>query len=663
MDAKLIITEKPKVAFKIASALGKPIKKKFKNVPFYEIPEKNIIVAPAVGHLYELAEKNSSYKYPSFDVEWKPAYMVDKSKKYAKAYIELIEKLAEKAGEIYIATDYDIEGELLGYNIYKFACLSRGLRKPVKRLIFSALTQMDLRRAYENPSKVNMNLVNAGEARHILDWLWGINISRALTHAARSKRFVNALSAGRVQTPTLAILVKREIEIENFKPREYFEIHAVLDKISAVYKEPKIFEKEKAEKIYSKAKEADRAKVKSLDEKKIKVKAPYPFDLGTLQREAYSFFGFSPKKTLDIAQSLYEGGYISYPRTSSQKLPKNLNFRKIIKKLSEIKEFRDFCENLLKKNILKPSEGKQEDPAHPAIYPTGIIPERISKDEWKLYSLIVSRFLACFADPLVRVSTKAVLDINGLEFVTRGSVILERGWAEIYPINLEEKEIPKIKLGDVLRVSKVEMKKKKTKPPKRYTPASLIREMEKLKLGTKATRAEIIDILYKRGYITGKNIKVTNLGFAIIEALKERVPEIVSEKLTRIFEERLEKIQLGKESKYKVIEDAKKQLTEILKEFDKYKDEIGRKLVEAMENVVATCRCGGELIVLKSKKGSNYVLCKNCKKTFPLPKKYRILKRKCKCGLPLISFKVGNKTIHKCLDIDCKHFRREKAWT
>ncbi len=654
---KLIITEKPKVAFKIANALGKPVKKKFKNVPFYEIPEKNIVVAPAVGHLYELAEKNSSYKYPTFDVEWKPAHLIDKSKKYVKDYIELIKKLAEKADEIYIATDYDIEGELLGYNIYRFACLSRGLKKPVKRLIFSALTKADLKKAYENPSSVNMNLVNAGEARHVLDWFWGINISRALTHSARSLRFVNALSAGRVQTPTLAILVKRELEIENFKPREYFEIHADIDGIDAVYKELKIFEKEEAEKIYLSAKKAKRAVVKSLDEKTIKVSPPYPFDLGTLQRDAYSFFGFSPKKTLNLAQNLYEGGYISYPRTSSQKLPKNLNFRKIISELSSLNEFKKYCEHLLKKEVLKPVEGKQDDPAHPAIYPTGIIPKDISKDEWKLYKLIVSRFLACFSEPLIRKSTKILFDINGLEFIARGSIIAKKGWSEIYPISLEEKEIPKINAGDILKISKIEMKKKKTKPPKRYTPASLIRVMEKLKLGTKATRAEIIDILYKRGYITGKNIKVTKLGFAIINALKDRVPDIVSEKLTRIFEERLEKIQLGKESKYKVIEDAKKQLIEILKDFDKYKDDIGKKIIEAMENRIAECTCGGDLIVLKSKKGNNYVMCKNCKKTFPLPKKYRILKRKCKCGLPLISFKVGKKTIHKCLDIDCRHFK------
>ncbi|GIU69948.1 MAG: hypothetical protein KatS3mg002_1184 [Candidatus Woesearchaeota archaeon] len=235
---------------------------------------------------------------------------------------------------------------------------------------------------------------------------------------------------------------------------------------------------------------------------------------------------------MDIAQDLYSSGYISYPRTSSQKLP-NINFRKVIEQLSK---YDISAKDLLKKQALKPSEGKKTDPAHPAIYPTGIIP-KLSEKNAKIYDLIVKRFLACFGDDAKRETITIYIDIESEIFITKGTRTKIAGWHELYKpyVQLEEKELPKCKNNDLFIIKEVIKHDKQTQPPKRYTPASIIKELEKRNLGTKATRASIIDSLYERNYIKNESIEATELGMQTVETLEKFAPEILDEKINKTF--------------------------------------------------------------------------------------------------------------------------------
>jgi DNA topoisomerase-1 len=679
----LIITEKPKVSQKIAYAISDKYKRRSAGgVSYFEISHngETIYVASAAGHLYSLKEKKNSYSYPVFDIEWAPLYEVDKSKGYTRKYISLLKKLASQADRFIIATDYDIEGELLGYNALRFACSA----KQAKRMRFSALTKPDLRRAYENLAEVDMPLVKAGEARHIMDWYWGINTSRALSSAVKtySKKFTT-FSAGRVQTPALAILVEREKEIASFVPEKYWTLSATLrvgrSKVKATHTRGKLFDESEAKQLYSKLQDAQEARVEKVELKESAVPPPVPFDLGTLQSEAYRYFRLSPKATQDIAQSLYESGYISYPRTSSQKLPPTIGYRQIIKALGENPAFAQLAELLLAKEKLYPRQGKKDDPAHPAIYPTGVKPKKLSSREEKIYLLIVHRFLATFGDAMKRAKMNVRTSIRGEAFTFSRARTLEQGWRVFYPYaKLEEHTLPKLREGDVLKVLKVSLDEDETKPPERYNPASLVAELERRGLGTKATRAEVVDTLYRREYITGVPIRVTPIGMSVIEALAEYVPEIISEELTRRFEQKLEEIQQGKAEAERTLEEARRELTRIMNEFKLREKEIGEKLALAIEEkrkseVIGECpRCGGELRIIRSKKtGKRFIGCKNypsCDVSYPLPQKrgiYPTDKRCNVCGLPMVSMPLGKRRVLSCIDMNCrskdKYRKKQKA--
>ncbi len=236
----LIIAEKPSVAKKIANFLGKPTKKSLYNVPYYELKRdgKKIIVASAVGHLFTLIEKNKEFgKYPVFDIKWAPA-SYEKGNEYVSNYIKALKKLSKNIDDIYIATDWDLEGELIGYHALKYCCG----RNKAKRMRFSALTKKEIENAFKNPTNIDYGLVEAGESRHILDWYFGINLSRALMNALRAVKQWKVMSVGRVQGPALAFLAKREKEIKEFKPKPYWIIEALIDNLKALHIKEKFWD-------------------------------------------------------------------------------------------------------------------------------------------------------------------------------------------------------------------------------------------------------------------------------------------------------------------------------------------------------------------------------------------------------------------------------------
>ena len=459
--AELIICEKPAQAQKIASALGKPKKYLENKVPYYELERngRKILVGCAVGHLFNLAEKNKSgWTYPIWEIEWKPSYEINKKSDFSEKYLKVLEKLAKKSDSFVIGTDFDIEGSLIGYNCLRFIAG----KKDARRMKFSTLTKDELIDSYENAMPhLDFPQIEAGETRHIADWVWGINLSRALTLAVKRAGLFKLLSIGRVQGPALKIIVDREGEIQNFKPEPFWEVklsgEVKGEKISALHIAGRFTEKKKADFVIKNTK-GKAAIVLSVEKKSSSVPPLPPFDLTTLQTEAYRCFGVSPKETLSIAQDLYTSGLISYPRTSSQKLPASLGFEKILKSLSKVREYKEICESLLKiKNKLTPSEGSKTDPAHPAIFTTGEH-KKLTDRAAKVYDLIARRFLACFSTFLKRETTDVKINVGDEIFATKGVTIIDKGWYNIYHYaSLKEQELPKLEKNQKIDKKKIDL--------------------------------------------------------------------------------------------------------------------------------------------------------------------------------------------------------------
>ena len=603
---------------------------------------------------------------PVFDIEWVPTYDISKSSAFSRKYANVLKKIAKKADTFTVATDYDVEGEVIGLNVIKFICK----KDDARRMKFSTLTKDELVDSYEHAQPtLNWGQANAGVTRHFLDWYYGVNVSKALTKAISTTGSFKLMSTGRIQGPALKIIVDREKEIRAFKPDPYWVLSLngkVNQKnIEAWHEKDKIFDKKDANKILDKIKNERQAKVKDIETKKFNQEPPTPFDLTSLQIEAYKCLKISPKRTLEIAQDLYTGGYISYPRTSSQQLPESIGYNKILKGLS--KNYKDSVNFLLKKKALKPNNGKKTDPAHPAIYPTGISP-KVEEEKLRLYDLIVRRFLATFGDSAVRQTIKAEIDVKGEIFIAKGTTTIERGWHTLYGkyAMFKEEELPAMKKKDKINISKITKWDKETTPPNRYTESSIIKELEKRNLGTKSTRAQIIDTLFQRGYIDGKAIEATELGIRTSETLTKHCPRLVDEKLTRHFEEDMNLIRESKKTKEAVIEESKKVVRDIIERFKKDEKEIGKKLLAANRETInvmthigkcPNCKTGN--LSIRRGRFGHFIACDkypDCKTIFSLPSAMiKPTKNVCEtCGLPkVLVIKKRKKPQELCINPKC----------
>ncbi len=677
-----IITEKPDAAQRIASALdlkGKAKRMEENGVPYYIAErDRQIIVVPAIGHLYTVAEEKSGRNYyPVFNFRWVPRYMAERGAKQIRAWLETISKLAKDADTYVDACDYDIEGSIIGYCILKYACGNK--ERVAKRMKYSTLTKEELEKSYkELLPKLDFALIEAGRTRHEIDWLYGVNLSRALTIAAKdwSGKYAT-LSTGRVQGPTLRFLVAREKAIRCFVPTPYWQIRAEIEiggqVFEAEYEKDVIETKKEANAIVEACKEKDGV-VENIEVKKFQQMPPTPFDIGTLQSEAYSLFGYTPRRTLDIAQRLYLDALISYPRTSSQKLPPAINYEAILKNLSGVSEYKKLAAELLSKKELKPNEGKKEDPAHPAVYPTGNLPERVLEEpERRIWDLVVRRFMAVFGEPAIRQSLKVCINIDGQRFFLRGRQTLKEGWLRFYEpyVRSEEVLLPPLEEGQRLKARKIILEDKFTKPPPRYNPGSLLKKMEEAGIGTKATRADIIQTLYDRKYVRDERMVVTDLGFEVLEVLKRHCPPIVSIGLTKKLEERMDKIQANQEKRENVLLDAIEILKPVVEELKAKEKTIGEQLSNAIkrarleERIVGQCPlCGtGVLMILYSRKtGKRFIGCTNffkkqCNAAFPLPQRgtARPLWRNCRgCGWPTVQVRIkGRRPWNLCFNPKC----------
>ncbi len=661
---ELIITEKPQAAMKIADSLGRSEKRNLHGIPYYEVNRdgNKIIVACAVGHLFTLSQNQRGSGYPVFDISWMPNYTIKKAD-FTKKYYDTLLSLAKNAGSITVATDYDIEGEVIGLNVVRFICS----QKDANRMKFSTLTKPELNSAYETKSpNINWGQAIAGETRHYLDWFYGINLSRALMNSIKEAGRFKIMSIGRVQGPALNLIVERERKIQSFKPQTYWQIFIKIKnshEVELKYSKD-IFNKAELEQFNNLI---GKMAIASTTKKEEFLPPNPPFNLTSLQMEAYRLHGLTPARTLQVAQSLYLAGLISYPRTSSQKLPDSISYKEILEKLSKYYK----AEHLIKRN--KPIEGKKTDSAHPSIYPTGEF-QHLSGEEEKIYNLIVRRFLCLFCEDAIIDNKTITAKYNSLIFNTRGSEVKQKSWLEIYPYKIKETALPDLD-GEV-KIIDLRTEEKETQPPKRYSPASIVSELEKRNLGTKATRASIIETLYDRGYIKERSIEATALGISLITTLEKYSPIIIDEQLTKQFEKEMDSILESKknfeEKEKKIVEQAKETIRTISQDFEKNKGEIGKELASAEneiqkqnreENKLITCPVckKGTLAITYSKKNRRYFVACNaypeCRNTHSLPPNSLIKKsdKICEeCGFPmLISIRKAKRPWEFCFNKDC----------
>jgi DNA topoisomerase-1 len=677
----LIITEKPNAAQRIASALDKrekPEKLSENGVPYYIAKRDSgeIVVVPALGHLYTIADarKGRNY-YPVFSSKWVPRYVADRKATRIRSWLQTITALARKAETFIDACDFDVEGCVIGYCILKYAC--GGKEHVSKRMKFSTLTKEELEKAYAQPlPHLDFGRIEAGLTRHEVDWMYGINLSRALTAATRrySGKYAT-LTTGRVQGPTLKFLVSREKAIRSFVPAPHWEISAqveVDDKVFEARHEKEKIENKNDAKTIANCCKSQQGQIEEIEINDFKQHPPFPFDLGTLQNEAYNLFRYTPRRTLVAAQQLYLDALISYPRTDSQRLPSTLDIRAILKNL-KVEEYNNLASELLTRDTLRPNEGRKDDPAHPAIYPTGNLPSRaLENSQRKVWDLVVRRFMASLSDSAVKQNIKVHIKINEHRFHLSGNRILVHGWMRYYKpyVSFDEVFLPPMKKGQTINIKRIILKEMFTEPPPRYNQGSLLKDMEKARIGTKATRADIMQTLYDRRYIEGEKMTVTSLGFQVFDVLQKHCPTVVSTSLTRELEKKMDRIQENRERREDVLADVIESLDKLLVAFKEEETAVGEQLSEALErarqeeNIIGTCPVckTGKLIINHSRKTrKRFIGCTNyfkglCETSFPLPQRgtIRSTRKTCPaCGWPNVEVHMKRSPWVLCFNPRC----------
>lgn len=536
--------------------------------------------------------------------------------------ISALKKLGREADRITIATDYDREGELIGVEALKIAAEKNpGIK--IDRVRYSAITKEEIQSAFKNSGNVDYDLAASGEARQIIDLVWGAVLTRFIskTSGRLGKEF---LSVGRVQSPTLALIVDREKEIEAFKPEPYWEIYADLEKELRVHHaKGKIWDKAEVDRIVANL--GPEATVKSIEKKPRYDKPPTPFDT-TSFISAASAIGFSAANAMRIAEWLYTNGFISYPRTDNTVYPPSIDLKSLVSMFTK-GAFADEAKRLLKGKMV-PTRGKRSTTDHPPIYPTALVDKNELKEEqWRIYELVVRRFFATLAEQSSWEVSNLSVDIGKEPFRANGARLIEAGWRAYYPYSKSEENIlPELKEGERLKVLGHEVASKETQPPARYGQGRLIKLMDELGLGTKSTRHDIISKLYARAYVHGNPMKPTNTAYAVVDTLEKYASAITKPEMTQTLEKDMTSISERKIKEAEVIDESREMLTSIFRELAENEEEIGTSLREGLrtDKIVGKCeKCGSDLIIRRGRRGSRFIGCSgypNCKFTLPLPR-------------------------------------------
>ncbi|GGC63243.1 DNA topoisomerase I [Haloferax sulfurifontis] len=588
--------------------------------------------------------------------------------------VAALRRLARRAGKVTIATDYDREGELIGKEAYE---LVRDVNEdvPVDRVRFSSITNREVTEAFENPDDLDFDLAAAGEARQIIDLVWGAALTRFLSLSARQLGN-DFISVGRVQGPTLKLIVDREREIEAFDPEDYWELFSKLTKdadgdaesFEAQYfyldddgtEAERIWDEESAESAYQTLLGVEAAEVSSVNRRTRADTPPAPFNTTQFIRAAGSI-GYSAQRAMSIAEDLYTAGYITYPRTDNTVYPDDLDPRELLGAFEGDRRFKEDAESLLEQEEIEPTEGDNETTDHPPIHPTGELPSAsdLSDDEWDVYELVVRRFFATVAEDAVWEHLRVVAEVEGLSLKANGKRLLEAGYHDVYPyFNSTESFVPDVEEGESLVLSDTHLDAKQTQPPRRYGQSRLIETMEQMGIGTKATRHDVIQKLYDRGYIESDPPRPTRLARAVVEASEDFAKLIVSEEMTSQLESDMLAIARGEATLEDVTEESKEMLGDVFEGLMESREELGKQLQDSLkaDKTVGTCPdCGGDLVVRKSRRGSYFIGCDSypdCTYTLPLPSTGKPLIMEDSCedhDLHHIKMLAGRKTfVHGC---------------
>jgi len=612
---RLVIVESPTKARTISKFLGKDFK-----------------ILASFGHVRDLPERKFGVDIKN---NFKPTYVVIPK---ARERIKELKKAAEKAKLVILSTDPDREGEAIAYHLVHL--LKLGRKKPYWRIVFHEITEEAIKEALKNPRKIDMNLVNAQQARRILDRIVGYKLSPLLW-----RKIAKGLSAGRVQSVALRLIVEREREIKNFVPQEYWTIEALLKK----QKDEKEFKaqltkkkgksipqlgiktEKEAKKIVKDLKDAQ-FKVLKIEKKERKRKPPEPFITSTMQQTAWQKLKFSAEKTMVLAQQLYEMGLITYHRTDS------LNLSELALKQAKKYILEKLGQKYFKQRKYK-TKSKVAQEAHEAIRPTDvektpqILSQKLNSQQLKLYELIWRRFLACQMSEAIFDATKIEISAKDYGFSATGQILKFDGFLKIYPIQFEKTELPELKEGEILELIKLIPLQHFTQPPPRYTEATLIKELEKHGIGRPSTYAPILSTIQQRNYVKKdekKRFYPTAVGYLVNDLLVKHFPEIVDIKFTAKMEENLDKIAQGKKDWVLTLKEFYEPFVENLKK--KYKEIKGAGIIEKTDKKCP--KCGAFLLVRVSKYGK-FLACPNypkCKFTQDLENATGISCPKCKKG-------------------------------
>ena len=715
---KLVIAEKNIAAQKIAQLLatGKPKNDKVYNTPVYrfDVEGEEWVSMGLAGHIlapdfpdeilfdkkegwYSLTEDGEvlsaqvpdGLARPPYDTKRKPflanginikGWKVESlpyltwapiiKNPAEKEIIRVLKNLAKKADSVVIATDFDREGELIGSDA--LSCVREVAPDvPVSRARYSALIKGEVTEAFNNLVELDQNLADAGESRQYIDLIWGAVLTRYLT-LAKFGGFSNVRSAGRVQTPTLALVVERERERMAFVPEDYWQIRGMAAAKGADFKishaTARFTDKDAAQTAFGHVDGVVAGTVTDVAKRSRKQQPPVPFNTTSLQAAAAAE-GISPARTMRIAESLYMSGLISYPRVDNTVYPRSLDLEAIVKGLAaNSPALAPVCKKVLA-GPMKPTRGKTETTDHPPIHPTGQgDPTTLDGGQLKLYNLIARRFLATLMGPATIENTKVSIDVAGEPFAASGDVLVDAGFREAYPYGLKrDEQLPALDAGDVVDVHDVNLEAKQTEPPARYSQGKLVQEMEKRGLGTKSTRASIIERLYQVRYLKNDPIEPSQLGMAIVDALSQFAPRITTPEMTAELDEDMTHVAEGQDTQTHVVDHSRALLAGMLDNLIEHKDDLGEAISDAVtaDARVGTCpKCGKDLVMKQSAKTrGSFIGCMgwpDCDVTYPVPSGVKVSPLEgdaavCpECGAPRIKCQpFRQKAYEQCVNPKC----------
>nr|WP_282594161.1 DNA topoisomerase I [Halorientalis brevis] len=631
----MIITEKDNAARRIAEILseGSAEAERRNGVNVYRWGDKRVVGLS--GHVVGV-------DFPPEYNDWRdvqPVELIDAdiTKSPTKENIvQTLRELSRRADEAVIATDYDREGELIGKEAYEI--IDDETDVPIKRVRFSSITEREVRDAFANPDDLDFDLAAAGEARQVIDLIWGAALTRFLSLSARQLGD-DFISVGRVQSPTLKLIVDREREIEAFDPEDYWELFADLlkdgDGFEAQYfydddgsEAERVWDEEAANEAFERLQEASAATVTQVRRRTRTDNPPDPFNTTAFISAAGSL-GYSAQRAMSIAEELYTAGYMTYPRTDNTVYPDDLDPEELLDAFTGT-TFDEEAASLLEQDDIEPTEGDDETTDHPPIHPTGELPNRseLDEDEWEIFELVVRRFFATVAEPATWEHLRVVAEANDCQLKANGKRLVEPGYHDVYPYSsASENHVPDVEEGEDLVIDDVELEAKQTQPPRRYGQSRLIEKMESLGLGTKATRHNTIEKLYDRGYIEQDPPRPTTLAKAVVEAAEEFADLIVSEEMTAELEEDMAAIASGEATLDDVTDESREMLEKVFDALHESREEVGDHLQESLkaDRTLGPCpECGEDLLIRKSRHGSHFVGCDgfpDCRYTLPLPSK------------------------------------------